>query len=267
MLASGSEGKGKGYSKLQRMWLEIGLVWWGNKICLSFFVSLQSTMAGGGNLLLMIEWPDFVSHLHNTASCKETTSLKFIHNCTAGRLSLKMQILGYWAVAICFEPLNFLCCFNGHLQNLSAESCGNTVASFIWKKSIFAHPSPPLHSDMNVYSILLREDTNYGTWLSVSRLYSSSNWGYILLISASELGNSVIFLLLRNWATCFILLIVLFSLTSSVSMYQPPLICVKGANIYIVTRRCSKSCVLATISIAEENIEYIHPSTAILFIN
>lgn len=85
---------------------------------------------------------------------------------------------------------------------------------FYVEKSIFPHPSSfPLHSEMNVYSILIAEGTNYGTWLCTSRLYRSSKWGYILLISAAELGHSVIFLFLRNWVICFILLTCFFLMT------------------------------------------------------
>lgn len=127
-----------------------------------------------------------------------------------------MQIPGYWAAAICFEPLNFLCCLNGHLQNQAVDSNRNTVASFMWGKKVSSpHPSSfPFHSEMNVYSIPIREGTNYGTRLCTSKLYSSNKWRYILLFSPTELEYSPIFLFVTNWVTCFISLVFFLSLMS-----------------------------------------------------
>ena len=119
---------------------------------------------------------------------------------------------------------------------------------------------------MNVYFILLTEDTNYGTCLYMSRLYSSSKWGHALLISGIELGNSVIFLFLRNRATCFILLIFLLSLMSSVSTYKPPPICIKGLMFTSLPSDIRNHMLLLQFQQLKKT-EYMHPTVAVLYIN
>lgn len=102
----------------------------------------------GCNHLLLIECSDFFSLLSSpppphsspgplcpplpTAVGKKRGSLEFRHNCIGGTSLKNLKFLGCNSGNL-FEPLNFLYCWNDHLQKHAGESSRSTVVPFMGK--------------------------------------------------------------------------------------------------------------------------------------
>lgn len=118
---------------------------------------------------------------------------------------------------------------------------------------------------MNVYSISIREGANYGTRLCTSELYSSNKWGYILLITLQNLSTALSFF---SWQIGLLVSFHWFSLWVLWAGYAQ-------ASSYLYPRRyyfhlypqTFKMQTLTTISVAEQNIECMHPTVVVLHIN